>query len=139
MLNTNLPGVYKMYAVRLPSLADVPGFPVVIDGSFASNDPNRYFTGGTVLQRPSLAVVGNNIVAGFGGHCDNFNYTGMLVSVSKTAGVGVTGVQAMVAAPGAPSPIPLDPKDGNGGKAGIWMSGSGLAYDGGNRVFFSTG
>jgi hypothetical protein len=53
-----------------------------------------------VLQRPSLAEIGNVIVGGFGGHCDNFNYTGMLVSVSKTTGVGVTNVIAMEAQPG---------------------------------------
>lgn len=38
--------------------------------------------------------------AGFGGHCDNFNYTGMLVAVSKTPGVGVTNIQAMEVRPG---------------------------------------
>jgi hypothetical protein len=79
-------------------LTDVTG-PVIIDGHFANNDPTRYFLGGTVLQRPGLAMVGNNIVAGFGGHCDNFNYTGMLVSVSKTTGT-VNNIQAMVASPG---------------------------------------
>jgi hypothetical protein len=60
----------------------------------------RYFVGGTVLQRPGLASIGNTVVAGFGGHCDNFNYTGMLVAVSKTTGVGVTNVIAMEAQPG---------------------------------------
>lgn len=127
-----------MYAVTLPTLADVPGFPVIIDGHNADNDETRYFLGGTHLQRPSLVSVGDNIIAGFGGHCDMFNYTGMLVSVSKTAGVGVTGVQAMVAAPGAPSPQPLDIYVEQGGKGGIWQSGAGLAVDG-RRVFFSTG
>ncbi|KAK3686178.1 hypothetical protein B0T22DRAFT_242361 [Podospora appendiculata] len=132
-------GTYKLYAVTLPTLADISGFPVTIDGHAADNDPTRYFVGGVVLQRPSVAVVGNTIVGGFGGHCDNFNYTGMLVSVSKTAGVGVTGVQAMVASPGAPSPIPTDYINGNGGKAGIWQAGAGLAYDGGNKLYFTTG
>jgi hypothetical protein len=61
---------------------------------------NRYFVGGTVLQRPGLVSIGNSVVAGFGGHCDNFNYTGMLVAVSKTTGVGVTNVIAMEAQPG---------------------------------------
>lgn len=61
---------------------------------------HRYFVGGTVVQRVSLAQVGNEIVAGFGGHCDNFNYTGMLVSASKTTGVGVTNIIAMEAQPG---------------------------------------
>lgn len=45
-----------------------------------------------MAQRPSLASVGNSIIAGFGGHCDNFNYTGMLVSVSKSNGVGVQSI-----------------------------------------------
>jgi hypothetical protein len=45
-------------------------------------------------------MLGNTVVGGFGGHCDNFNYTGMLVAVSKTAGVGVTNIQAMEASPG---------------------------------------
>lgn len=89
-----------MYAVKLPSLADVSGFPVLIDGHSANNDPTRYFLGGTVLQRPGLAMLGNTIVAGFGGHCDHWNYTGMLVAVSKTPGVGVTNIQAMQASPG---------------------------------------
>lgn len=61
--------------------------------------------------------------AGFGGHCDRFNYTGMLVGVSKTAGVGVTNIQAMEASPGAPSPQELDINEEGGGKAGIWQGG----------------
>jgi len=71
-----------------------------MEGRNANNDNTRYFVGGTVLQRPGLAMVGNYVVAGFGGHCDNFNYTGMLIAASKTAGVGVTNIQAMVARPG---------------------------------------
>jgi hypothetical protein len=80
-------------------LTDVSGYPIVIDGNFANNDHTRYFVGGTLLQRPGLAMVGNSIIAGFGGHCDNFNYTGMLVSVHKSAAT-VNNIQAMVASPG---------------------------------------
>jgi hypothetical protein len=93
-------GVYKLYAVQLPSLSNVQGWPVVVgEGLSANNDRARYFLGSTVLQRPGLVQVGNSIIAGFGGHCDNFNYTGMLVAVSKTTG-SVTNMQAMMAAPG---------------------------------------
>lgn len=102
-----------------------------------SADSRRYFVGGTILQRPSLTEVGGSIIAGFGGHCDNFNYTGMLLSVTKTSGA-VTNVIAMEASPGAPSPQALDYTVQGGGKAGIWQSGMGLATDG-NRVFFATG
>lgn len=49
---------------------------------------NRYFVGGTVLQRPSLALINGAVIGAFGGHCDLFNYTGMLVTVSTTPGVG---------------------------------------------------
>src|SRR5438270_13651771 len=91
-----------MWALSIPSLATVPGYPVTIGGP-ASNDPTRYFIGGTVLQRPGLTSIGDSIVAGFGGHCDSFNYTGMLVAVSKTSGTGVTDLMAMEAAPGEQS------------------------------------
>lgn len=85
-------------------------------------------------------MLGNTIIGGFGGHCDNFNYTGMLVGVSKTAGVGVTSMIAMEASPGAPVPQPLDYTVQMGGKAGIWQSGFGIAADvANNRVFFVTG
>ncbi|KAF8856129.1 hypothetical protein BDZ45DRAFT_727619 [Acephala macrosclerotiorum] len=128
---------YRMYAVQLPSLVDA-FLPVLIDGHYADNDHIRYFVGGTVLNRPGLAMVGNSIVAGFGGHCVNFNYTGMLVAVGKTAGVGVTSIQAMEASPFAPSPQILDITIQSGGKAGIWHSGMGLAADV-KRVFLVTG
>lgn len=36
-----LGGQYKFYAVYIPSLQDVPGFPVIVDGYPANNDPTR--------------------------------------------------------------------------------------------------
>lgn len=44
-----LAGVYKLWALEIPSLAIVPGFPVEVTGP-ATNDPRRYFIGGTMLQ-----------------------------------------------------------------------------------------
>ncbi|KAF8848127.1 hypothetical protein BDZ45DRAFT_754182 [Acephala macrosclerotiorum] len=132
-----LNGQYKFYAVQLPSLTDVTGFPIILEGHYANNDPTRYFVGGTLLNRPGLAMIGNSVIGGFGGHCDNFNYTGMLVTVSKTTAT-VTNIQAMVAAPGAPSPQPTNYQQQTGGKAGIWHGGMGLAVNG-NNVFFATG
>lgn len=34
-------GQYKLYAVQLPGLTDVVGFPVSIEGHNANNDPTR--------------------------------------------------------------------------------------------------
>jgi iron transport multicopper oxidase len=62
----------------------------------------------------------------------------MLVSVSKTPGVGVVSMIAMEASPGAPTPQPLSLTVQNGGKAGIWQSGMGIATDG-SRIFVVTG
>ncbi|EFQ31337.1 WSC domain-containing protein [Colletotrichum graminicola] len=131
-------GVYKMYAIRIPSLEDVAGFPVLIDGMNADNDPARYFVGGVALQRPSLTELNGHIVAAFGSHCGRWNYTGYLISVSKTPGVGPVSMWATEAAPGAPNPQPLDLATETGGKAGIWQSGMGLPTIG-NNIFFVTG
>ncbi|EDO03017.1 hypothetical protein SS1G_05494 [Sclerotinia sclerotiorum 1980 UF-70] len=130
-------GLYKFYAVDIITLQDISGFPVLIDGNFADNDNARYFLGGTVLQRPSVTLINGVVIGAFGGHCDLFNYTGMLVGVSTTPGVGVTSIFAMESSPGAP-PVVADFNIQQGGKAGIWQGGMGLATDG-NRLFLATG
>ena len=86
--------------MKLADLKDAPGFPISIEGMSAFNDPSRVIFSGTIGQRPGLAMVGNTIVTGFASHCDNFNFTGYLITASKTPGVGITDIQAMVAAPG---------------------------------------
>ncbi|KAL8705372.1 MAG: hypothetical protein Q9201_001491 [Fulgogasparrea decipioides] len=130
-------GIYNFYAVNILDLTDRPGFPVLIDGHNADNDPARYFVGGAVLQRPSVTLVDGIVYGTFGGHCDLFNYTGMVTGVSTTAGVGITSMFAMESAPGAP-PVTLDIMSQKGGGAGIWMSGMAPATDG-DRIFVVTG
>ncbi|CZS96609.1 related to beta-1,3 exoglucanase precursor [Rhynchosporium agropyri] len=130
-------GIYRFYGVDVQTLQDRPGFPVLIDSHSADNDATRYFVGGAVLQRPSLAMVNGIVLGGFGGHCDLFNYTGMVVAVSTTPGVGITSMFAMESSPGA-SPVQNDLLVEKGGKAGIWQGGMGLAVDG-NRFFLTTG
>ncbi len=62
------------------------------------------------------------------------------MTVSKTTGVGITNMQAMQAAPAAPSPQSNDITIQDGGKSGIWMSGMAPAVDEAtNRVFVVTG
>ncbi|KAL8776247.1 MAG: hypothetical protein Q9213_008342 [Squamulea squamosa] len=129
-------GIYKFYAVNIFDLTDRPGFPVLVDGNYANNDPTRYFVGGTVLQRPSVTLIGSTVYGAFGGHCDLFNYTGMIAGVSIEPGVGVNSMFAMEAAPGGPSTLNITEQ--KGGKAGIWMSGMAPATDGG-RLFVTTG
>ena len=65
-----------------------------------------------------------------------FNYTGMVVGVSTSPGVGVTSLFATESSPGAPKTD--DIMDENGGEAGIWMGGMAPATDG-SRIFVTTG
>ncbi|CAI4220084.1 unnamed protein product [Parascedosporium putredinis] len=114
-------GTYSLYAVDLHTLEDVEGFPVLIDGHYADNDPTRYFLGGTYLQRPAVSIVNGHVIGAFAGHCELFNYTGMVVSVSTTPGVGVASMFAVVARMG-----------------GIWHGGMGISTIG-NNVFIVSG
>ncbi len=129
-------GVYYFHGVNVNTLQDVPGYPILIDGSTSDNAPSKYFIGGTVLQRPSLAQIGNVVYGAFGGHCDLFNYTGLVIGIDINQKKIVTSF--------ATETGPLVPQsnvwnqNGGGGEGGIWMSGVGLATDGA-RLFFVSG
>lgn len=43
-------GIYKFYAVDVLTLADKPGFPILIDGHYADNDNSRYKSRASVLS-----------------------------------------------------------------------------------------
>jgi iron transport multicopper oxidase len=60
----------------------------------------------------------------------------MIVGVSTTPGVGVTGLYTMESSPGA-TPVQGGITQQVGGKAGIWAGGMGIANDG-SRIFFAT-
>ena len=85
-----------------------------------------------------MAIIGGTIVAGFGGLCDFYNYTGMIVGVSTKPGVGITSIYAMEGGPGA-TPESDDILHGKGGQAGVWMGGMSPSTDGSSRMFIVTG
>lgn len=129
-------GVYYFYAVNINTLQDVKGFPVLVDGTVADNNPHAYFVGGVVLQRPSLTQIGSVVYGAFGGHCDMFNYTGVVMGVDINKAQVVT--QFVTEAGPLVSQNQNLLQNGAGGGGGIWMSGMGLASDG-NRLFYVTG
>ncbi|CAZ85758.1 unnamed protein product [Tuber melanosporum] len=129
-------GTYWIHALDINNLNDRPGFPKKIDGSVADNDPTRYFHGGTHLQRTSLSIINSIVYAGFGGHCDKYNFTGWVVGVDKTT----AEVKATFATEyGAFAPQQDGTFEGGGGGAGIWMSGMSISSDSSNRLFYVTG
>ena len=129
-------GVYYFHGVDINTLQDVPGYPILIDGSNSDNRPAAYFIGGTVLQRPSLLQVGNYVYGAFGAHCDLFNYTGLVIGIDIAAKKIATSF-ATETGPLVPQTNIWD-KNGDGGQGGIWMSGMGLSSDG-NRLFWVSG
>ncbi|KAJ3515567.1 hypothetical protein NLJ89_g1674 [Agrocybe chaxingu] len=128
-------GVYYFYAVDVKTLEDKEGFPILIDGLRADNDPRRYFIGGTILQRPSLLQLGNIVYAGFGGLCDAFNATGTIIGVDVKQKKVVTHWVTQ-AGPDAPFSEDWTAWHG-GGPGGVWQSGQGLATDGSSIFFVS--
>ncbi|PGH18777.1 hypothetical protein AJ79_00190 [Helicocarpus griseus UAMH5409] len=121
-------GVYYFYAVDINTLEDVPGFPILVDGLPAENYPRKIFIGGRILQRTSLVQVGEFVYAGFGGLCDQFNYTGTIL--------GVDVVANFVTQAGPESGFTLDWTSWHaGGAGGVWQSGMSIASDGENIYF----
>ena len=87
------------------------------------------------LNRPALLLDGNTLYIAFGGHCDQLSYHGWIFAYD-------------VSNPKAPKKIDVfsdtlterAPNNGNEeGRAGIWMSGQGLATDDNGNVFLATG
>ncbi|KAK4984994.1 hypothetical protein LTR50_006268 [Elasticomyces elasticus] len=129
-------GAYYFYAVDINTLQDVNGFPILVDGVPADNDPRKYFIGATVLQRPSLIQINNFIYAGFGGHCDLYNYTGTVLGVDIVQKEIITN-WAVESGPNSRFSTTWQ-TNGAGGQGGIWQSGMGLSSDG-QRFFVATG
>lgn len=124
-------GRYRFHAINVMTLEEEAGFPIMLDGHTADNDATRYFQAGIHLQRPALNLLNGVVYAGFGGHCDLYNYTGWIVGMRASDGELVTAL-ATSAGAGAPE-VP----DRSG--AGVWMAGSILSSDEASRFFFATG
>ncbi|KAH8879637.1 WSC-domain-containing protein [Thozetella sp. PMI_491] len=129
-------GAYRFHAIDAWTLKERPGFPTNVEGKFADNDNTRYFTGGGVLQRTSLNMINGVVYAGFGGHCDMYNYTGWVVGMKASTGDFVTAYSTSA---GSRAPAQDGTWNGGGGGCGIWQGGSIISSDNSGRLFFATG
>ncbi|TLS26598.1 hypothetical protein PpBr36_04227 [Pyricularia pennisetigena] len=119
-------GRHNIHALSLADLSERPNFPVNFENLPARNNAPRLFQGGIHNQRPGLLQQGQNIYAGFGSHCVNYNITGWVIGFDKTSGKIVENFATQgegVRAKGA----------------SIWMSGGGIAADDKGSIFYSTG
>ena len=80
-------------------------------------------------------MIGSVVYGAFGGHCDLFNYTGLMIGVDVNLKQVITNF-ATEAGPFSPGSTAWD-VNGRGGQGGIWMSSMAPATDG-DRLFFVT-
>lgn len=123
---TNETGVYvqRLHALDILTHVEKFGGPVVISATVNGQtfDPLRNH------NRPGLLLSNGHVVIAWASHCDNGPYHGWVMSYK--AGVKPTDTMAQEAVfNGSP----------NGGLAGIWMSGDGVAADASGNLFFATG
>ncbi|KAF3232296.1 hypothetical protein TWF191_000068 [Orbilia oligospora] len=134
-----LNGRYRVYALDVLTLADKFGFPLMVEGSQADNDPQKYFMGGTHMQRPSLAMINGIVWAGVASHCDQYNYTGWIFGIDPSTPRVVSLFSTISGAYSIPqSTVGGYQRDDGGGGAGIWQAGMGLASDRSDRFFVVT-
>jgi len=126
LTKTNENGVYfqRLHALDILTHAEKFGGPVAISASVNGQtfDPLRN------SNRPGLLLENGHVVIAWASHCDNTPYHGWVMSYK--AGVQPTDTMTQEAVfNGSP----------NGGLAGIWMSGDGVAADSSGNLFFATG
>lgn len=123
---TNESGEYfqRLHAIDIITHEEKFGGPVVISATVNGQifDPLRNH------NRPGLLLSNGHVVIAWASHCDNTPYHGWVMSYR--AGVNPTDTLIQEAVfNGSP----------NGGLAGIWMSGDGVAADSNGNFFFATG
>jgi len=124
----NSTGVQYLHAIDASTSAEKFGGPVLIQGSVAgtANDgKNGVVTFNSLQenQRPALLLENGHVIIGWGSHCDFYPWHGWVMSYSAST---LTQEAIYNATP-------------NGNRAGIWMSGGGLAADSNGNLYFSTG
>lgn len=107
---------------------------LVIDGQVTGPNGTIRFDPLFHLNRPALLLDQDTLYVAFGGHCDAGNYRGWVFAYDVSHPDSPHLLDAFTTTVSARGPGTNDKE----GRAGIWMSGSGLAVaDGG--VFFATG
>jgi Bacterial Ig-like domain (group 3) len=119
-------GLYfqRLHAIDILTHAEKFGGPVVITATVNGQtfDPLRNH------NRPGLLLTNGHVVIAWASHCDNTPYHGWVMSYRAGVLPSDTLTQEAVFN-GSP----------NGGLAGIWMSGDGVAADASGNLFFATG
>jgi hypothetical protein len=121
-------GRYQIHAVSTDDLSENPLYPIDPEYTVARNNPLRTFTAGIHHQRPGLLQFKNFIYLGFASHCIQYNYTGWIMGFDTNTANLVEAYAMEGAGVGSST-----------SGAGVWMSGGGLASNGVDSIYWSTG
>ncbi|HKR28549.1 MAG TPA: IPT/TIG domain-containing protein, partial [Acidobacteriaceae bacterium] len=122
---------FRLHALDITSGAERTGSPTAcmstsVTGTGSPNSGGHVlFSSLDTLQRPALALSGNNVYVATGSWGDNNVWHGWILSFNKST------LQLANTFNTTPN--------GTQGEGGIWMSGHGLAVDASGNLFFSTG
>jgi hypothetical protein len=124
---------FKLHALKLETLADQAGSPVIVKATRTLEDGSQYdFNAAYQLQRPALLDSDGRIYAGFGSFNDcGHNSRGWVLGWEKSS-----------LHPLAAKELPNRKPQAGVNRlflASIWMSGYGLAADENDNVYFTTG
>ncbi|KAJ3324846.1 hypothetical protein HDU76_013334 [Blyttiomyces sp. JEL0837] len=122
---------YEFHAVDVLTLEEKQGFPVLLDGVVSDNGLVK-FMAQWQMNRPGLLLLDGVVYGAFASHCDKGTYTGWIIGINAATGAITSKYVTNYQSQSTPN-VPVRA----GG--GIWSSGSGLAADDQQRIYFSTG
>jgi uncharacterized protein YjdB len=119
--------VHRLHALDITTGNEKFSGPAVITASVSATGGTVTFDGLRHLNRPGLLWLNGLIYLAYASHCDNTPYHGWLFAYDAST---LSQRAAFLTTPEATS---------NGGLAGFWMSGAGIAADSDANIFITTG
>jgi Bacterial Ig-like domain (group 2) len=119
--------VHRLHALDITTGNEKFSGPAVISASVSASGGTVTFDALHHLNRPGLLWLNGLIYLAYASHCDNPPYHGWLFAYDAST---LSQRAAFLTTPEATS---------NGGLAGFWMSGAGIAADSDANIFITTG
>jgi Bacterial Ig-like domain (group 2) len=118
---------HRLHAIDITTGNEKFSGPTLISANVSVTGGSVTFDGLHHLNRPGLLWLNGLIYIAYASHCDNTPYHGWLFAYDAAT---LTQKAAFLTTPEATS---------NGGLAGFWMSGAGVAADSSANIFITTG
>jgi len=120
---SNVTYYQTLHALNIETGAEMPGSPVVINGSVTVNGTTTTFGSQLQNQRAGLFLLNGVVYISWGSHCDYKPYNGWMMGYEESS-LQQTAVYCVTP---------------NGIEGGIWASGGAPATDSSGYIYFSSG